>query len=117
MILASFDCETVSEANRRDHHFAKAKRVKTQRQTTAAHLQASGFDPEPIAASKPTITLTRIGRRALDTDNLSGSLKAVRDAVAKWLGVDDGPKGPVTWAYAQEVNKSPLMRVRIEVGA
>lgn len=116
MILVSFDCETVSEANQRDHHFAKAKRVKVQRQTTAAHLQASGFDPEPIAASKPTVTLTRIGRRALDTDNLAGSLKAVRDEVAKWLGVDDGPRGPVTWAYRQETHKGPLCKVRIEVG-
>lgn len=72
---------------------------------------------EALAAGRPTITLVRVSRRSLDLDNLAGSLKAVRDATATWLGVDDGPKGPITWAYAQEVTKSPLMRVRIEVGA
>jgi hypothetical protein len=25
--------------------------------------------------------------------------------VAAWLGVDDGPRGPITWAYAQEPHK------------
>lgn len=116
-VIASFDLETVSEANQRQPWQVRAKRARGQRQTTAAHLAASGFDPEALVASKPTITLVRVGRRALDTDNLSGSLKAVRDAVATWLGVDDGPKGPITWAYAQETHKAPLMRVRIEVGS
>lgn len=116
-VIASFDLQTVSELNHRQIWQVRAHRVKTQRQTTAAHLAASGFDPEYIAASKPTITLVRVGMRALDTDNLASSLKAVRDAVAAWLGVDDGPKGPVTWAYAQETTRSPLGKVRIEVGA
>lgn len=116
-VIASFDCETVSEANQRQPWQVRAKRARGQRQTTAAQLAASGFDPEAIAASKPTITLVRVGKRALDTDNLAGALKAVRDAIAKWLGVDDGPKGPITWAYAQETHKAPLCRVRIEVGA
>jgi hypothetical protein len=48
------------------------------------------------------VTLTRIGPRDLDSDNLAGSAKAVRDAVARWLGVDDGPRAPVEWRYAQE---------------
>jgi hypothetical protein len=25
----------------------------------------------------------------------------VRDAVAAWLGVDDGPEAPVAWEYGQ----------------
>lgn len=115
-VLVDLTLQTVSEANWRGHWRARSSRVKKQRQAVGAQLAASGFDPEALAAGKPTITLVRVSRRSLDLDNLAGSLKAVRDAVAAWLGVDDGPKGPVTWAYAQEVTKSPLMRVRIEVG-
>lgn len=116
-VLVDFTMQTVSEANWRGVWQARAARVKKQRQAVGAQLAASGFDPEALAAGKPTITLVRVSRRSLDLDNLAGSLKAVRDATATWLGVDDGPKGPITWAYAQEVTKSPLMRVRIEVGA
>ena len=90
-VLADFTMQTVSEANWRGVWQARAARVKKQR-------QAVGVGVDDVAV-------------------LVGSLKAVRDAVAAWLGVDDGPKGPVTWAYAQEVTKSPLMRVRIEVGS
>lgn len=115
-VIASFDLATVSEANTRQLWQVRARRARGQRQTTAAQLAASGFDPEALVAGKPTITLVRVGRRALDTDNLAGALKAVRDAVAEWLGVDDGPKGPVTWAYHQEVTRAPLGKVRIEVG-
>ena len=36
------------------------------------------------------VTITRLGPRALDSDNLASSGKHVRDAIATWLGVDDG---------------------------
>lgn len=49
-----------------------------------------------------TVTLTRIAPSAgLDSDALPASLKSVRDAIALALGVDDGPRGPITWLYAQ----------------
>ena len=46
------------------------------------------------------ITITRIGPRKLDSDNLAGSAKHVRDGVADWLGIDDGDER-LTWEYAQ----------------
>jgi len=59
------------------------------------------------------VRLTRVapGTRPLDDDNLRGALKNVRDAVAKWLGIDDGDSR-VTYAYKQE--RGPW-GVRIEV--
>lgn len=50
------------------------------------------------------ITFTRISPSAkqLDDDNLRGSLKAVRDAVAKLLKVDDGDRARVRFDYHQE---------------
>jgi hypothetical protein len=102
---------TVSEANRRDHWAKKAKRAKEQRLFTGVHLRLWCDKP----ALPCTIRLTRISSRDLDTDNLAGSQKHVRDAIAEWLGVDDGPRGPVTWEYAQERGKG--WGVRVEVRA
>jgi hypothetical protein len=46
------------------------------------------------------VTLTRLGGKSLDDDNLRRAMKSVRDVVAKWLGVDDAdPK--VRWRYRQ----------------
>lgn len=120
MIAVEFDLHTVSEANTAEHHFARAKRTKLQKEVTAANLASKGLDPEAIADSRPTITLVRLAPSAqvLDDDNLRGSLKHVRDQVAKWLGVDDSPRGPVTWGYRQERRTGPQKKlggVRIEI--
>lgn len=87
----------VSEANRRDHWRVKAKRAKDQRAYTYAHLPAmlAGL-PLPLV-----VTLTRVAPRKLDSDNLAGAFKAVRDGVADALGKDDGNAG-IEWRYAQQ---------------
>lgn len=47
------------------------------------------------------VLLTRIApSNGLDDDNLVGAMKAARDAVAEWLGVDDGHPS-VQYRYAQ----------------
>lgn len=118
MILATFDCETVSELNESEHWIKRHKRTRVQQQATAAALADSGFDPEALLQPGRVVTLIRIARGVLDEgDNLASSLKHVRDAVARWFGVDDGPKGPFKWAYAQEHTRSPLGKVRIEVSS
>ena len=49
------------------------------------------------------VTLTRIApSNGLDDDNLAGALKAVRDEVAAWLGVDDKDRATVRYEYEQE---------------
>jgi hypothetical protein len=48
-----------------------------------------------------TVTMTRVApSNGLDSDNLSGSMKAIRDAVAEWLGVDDRD-ARIEWKCAQ----------------
>lgn len=86
-----------SEANLREHWAKKAKRAREQRLTV--HYSLTG-------ARRPVnwplvVTLTRIAPRALDTDNLARGFKAVRDAVAAWLGIDDGSER-IVWRYGQE---------------
>ncbi len=99
-----------SEANSRDHYMAKARRVKHQREIVTLILQSRlGLQPP-----KPPlrVTITRIAPRALDSDNLVSSAKAVRDAVATWLGIDD--RDPcVEYHYAQEKERPGEYAVKI----
>ncbi len=84
--------------NVREHWRARSARVKNERNTAALCCRALGKPAQwPV-----TVKLTRIGPRKLDSDNVQGALKATRDGVADWLGVDDGDEAKVTWSYAQE---------------
>jgi hypothetical protein len=61
------------------------------------------------------VTLMRpIARIPLDTDNLSGAFKGVRDEVAAFLGVDDR-SDRIHWVYTQEKGKGLKPTVTIEV--
>lgn len=84
-----------SASNLREHWARKHRRVKQQRGVVRAYL---GGQPRPELPL--VVTLTRIGPRRFDDDNLRGAFKGQRDEVAAWLGVDDADPR-VTWAYAQ----------------
>lgn len=72
-------------------------KVKKQRNDVAFFLFNRDFPPPPVS-----VLLVRIAPSVgLDDDNLVGALKAVRDEVAKAIGVDDGKKGGITWKYDQ----------------
>jgi hypothetical protein len=88
-----------SEANGREHWRKKAARTKDQRKVAYWALWDAG--PIGIDGKPPIkITLTRIAPRKLDSDNLAGGFKAVRDGIADWLGIDDGD-ARLTWLYEQ----------------
>jgi hypothetical protein len=97
--------------NLREHWRARTKRVANERSATAWALKWSvtlpwGFPGRAEAAaarSRPLLVrLTRISPRGrLDTGNLPGSLKAVQDQIAEWLGVDDRYDEIVSYSYAQ----------------
>lgn len=83
----------VSEANRRDHWATKSRRVRLHRNTAWALCPAF---PLPCI-----VTLTRVAPRMLDDDNNVSAMKAIRDGIAKRLGVDD--RSPlVVWRYGQK---------------
>ena len=85
--------------NAREHYRVRAKRVKAEREAVALML-----GPQVKPAMFPlTVTLTRIApSNGLDDDNLAGSLKAVRDQIADWLGVNDRDRKTVRYEYEQE---------------
>lgn len=106
---------TVSEANTRSHPQVRATRARRQRETVTAHLACRYPIRRPPRVHR--VRLVRLGERALDTDNLAGALKAVRDAVAAWLGVDDGLRGGIVWEVDQEPHKrhrnQPAVRIEL----
>lgn len=102
--------------NDREHRFTRAKRVKAEREATARALKG----PVKPGAALPDgmgarVTLMRpIARIPLDTDNLSGAFKGVRDEVASFLGVDDR-SDRIHWVYTQEKGKGLKPTITIEV--
>ncbi len=99
----------VSEANRRDHWAAKAKRVKAQRQAVAYAWLAAGL---PRGRKPASVLLTRMAPRRLDDDNLAGAFKAIRDEIALLCGVDDRDES-VRWSPVQETAKECGVRVEV----
>lgn len=100
----------VSVSNLREHYMVRAKRSKVHRHTAATMLRAAGKPPAPPVS----VTLTRIGARTLDTDNLSSGCKAARDGIADWLGLDDGDER-ITWRYGQQKGAAGEFGLIVEV--
>lgn len=96
-----------SEANRRDHWARKAARVKRQREIVGMMVNRMDRPPLPVK-----ITLTRIGWRLMDSDNLVGSAKAVRDSIAAVYGVNDA-SDLYEWIYGQECGEYGV-RIKLE---
>ena len=88
--------KTISEANCREHWRAKARRHKIQRETCCVRVACSAMPKAPIH-----VILTRLGKRDLDDDNLSGAFKHCRDGIADAYQIDDGDKSLCTWEYRQ----------------
>lgn len=113
LAVAMVPVRTVSEANSHTHWRLRQKRAQEQRYL--------GRLAGPIrlglrygATYLPChVHLVRLASRKLDSDNLQGALKHVRDGIADWLGVDDGNEEAVTWTYAQETGHR-VQAVRVE---
>ncbi len=104
---------TTTGLNAREHWRVRAARVKRERQATAlVWRQAIGVLTHP---GRFLVTLTRVSPRTCYDDNLQGGLKAVRDQVAAELGLDDGDRARVRFAYKQQRGHFAV-RIRVETG-
>jgi hypothetical protein len=107
---------TVSEYNLSEHWSKTHKRHKVQDE----HIFVLFKNEKPNISLPCHIKLSRIAPRELDFDNLTGSLKAVRDSVASYIipglapGRADGDK-QITWEYNQEKGKVREYAVKIEI--
>lgn len=97
MIAIRIPLRTVNGLNERAHWSVKAKRAKAERKAVGWSMACTSAPPLPVV-----VTITREGpiRRPLDGDGLQAAGKHVRDAVADWLGTDDGNPA-IRWEYAQ----------------
>lgn len=118
-LTTTIDVQLGRGQNMREQHFARAKRVKAEREATSMALGRTPTWRPEIALLEyegARITLHRPWARVpLDSDNLSGAFKGVRDEVASFLGVDDRSER-LHWIYTQ--SKQPngtLPTVVIEV--
>ena len=100
---------TVSEANRRDT-WGKIRRKREQRERVLEEVSVALAAGSRLPAAGPWyVRLTRRAPRTLDRgDNLPGALKAVLDAVAAVLGVDDGSPS-LEVAYDQRPWKTAVL--------
>lgn len=94
--------------NARLHPQAVARRRRREHQVVTAALR--GIVPP---AGPWRVTIVRVGPRAMDDDNRTASAKGVRDAIAVWLGVDDGSDA-VRWEVRGEVARGYAVRAQIE---
>jgi hypothetical protein len=91
--------------NSREHWSARARKRKAERRSVGLAYRNAFIRTPSFTLSGPSwktyvVTLTRIGPRKLDSDNVQGALKAIRDEVAAQLGIDDGDPR-ITWKYEQ----------------
>ena len=79
-------------------HWRTLKKLKvSQRGAVNFVMVGRTIPPMPLV-----VTITRVGPRKLDDDNLASACKYVRDQIAANIGVDDG-SDQYTWRYAQRI--------------
>lgn len=105
-----------------DNNRGKAKigRAGYERRVVSRHLGGATLVHLAPFATKASmgipidVTLTRLGGRALDDDNLHAAMKYVRDTCALMMGFDDNASSPLRWEYGQEPGGAVGVRVTIE---
>jgi hypothetical protein len=91
-----------------------ARAAKAKQEKTDAGLQVLAMLNGARPRETLRITMTRIGPRNWDDDNVSGGLKHVRDGIAAALHIDDGDQR-VKWMTAQENGRPKQYKLRIEI--
>lgn len=100
-LIMRFDIKTVSEANQREHWAKKLKRKKSQQETFSWMWHVLKTCGKAKVQLPAVVTFTRFSCKELDSDNLAGSFKHVRDQLAKEIGIDDG-SDQIRFEYKQE---------------
>lgn len=98
-----------SSLNRREHHLRRHERVKKERNDAALVFRVfRGLK------NVERVHFVRYAPRALDAgDNLPSAFKAIRDEIAKLIGVHDGKGGGVEWTYDEQRDREHKVRVDV----
>lgn len=125
IVLTVPGLELVSEANAHEVHWNRMRRAQKQHKAVDKVLSIARRPALPCE-----VRITRLAPQELDTDNLDGSAKHVRDRIALWLvpktrvirrgkragtveryGDDSDPR--ISWHVGQE--RAPSYEVRITI--
>lgn len=117
--------------NSREHHFARAERVKKERSSVRLLLIAnrveSRIHTELVAEWRQSredlrselrivVTFVRIAPRKVDDgDNLSSCFKAIRDEIAAYLRLNDGDSERIRFEYAPQLKGTSAARVLFSI--
>lgn len=103
--------KTVSEANASEHWAKKHKRHRQQKNLVLWALYEHSV-PKKLPVH---ITMTRIGGKKMDEDNLISAFKYIKDAIAEYFipgkaagRADDSSE--MGWSYYQEKKPTPKNR-------
>ena len=110
LVIEIEDMRLKGGQNAREHHLARARRTKRERQAAHWRMLDAKRPPLPVI-----VRMVRIAPRAFDDDNLSGAFKAMRDGVADAYGIDDKDRSRIRFEYDQERGAPHQYGVRIEV--
>jgi hypothetical protein len=93
----------VPQVNAREHWRKVNARAQVQKITTWAIGTAALRRLPSVMAPPFRVRIVRVGPKRMDDDNAIGSAKAVRDTIAKILGVDDGDRKVIRFTYGQAI--------------
>jgi hypothetical protein len=102
-LTTTIDCQLISKANAREHRRVRDQRIIKERDATNVALKYQTGRPDVVLMHDQgaRVTLSRpYHETPLDDDNIRAAFKAVRDAIAEFLGVDDG-EDRLHWIYQQ----------------
>lgn len=112
VVPLKLDSSANSKSFMRSHMGIAGRHRRAVAQELARYLSRLVPHAKRAQAGKPVYCrIDRLGGGRMDDDNLGIVCKWVRDTVALFLGVGDGPGGPVKWSYGQE--PGPEYGVRI----
>lgn len=104
----------VSRANAREHWTARHARGRAEAAALALAWIAAGLEgwhpPLPLH-----IILIRVGGKTMDGDNLASAFKAIRDALAGLVGIDDGDDR-IRWRCKQRPGPEAMVRLTLAGG-
>lgn len=112
-VVVELPLKLVTPLNMRQHW--KRVWLRGQREKAAVTLVLSPFR-RAVPPPPRIVTLTRISAGTYDSDSLYACFKHVRDATARFIGVDDKDSADLVWKYTQEVGRrgEPKIRIRVE---
>lgn len=113
MISVRVKTRVYQETNGSRLHWAVLKkRHNNQKTATILTLRSLPLviQTEIRSIGKWFVRIVPYGNKTFDDDGLAASAKWIRDSVAEFLGVDDGDKKRIRFAYAQPKEQDPVNR-------